>query len=57
MSNQLWKRIEEISYLTCKITLMIVVVKKEKNEGYVSHDLEENTDYRPASKGPRVVLD
>jgi hypothetical protein len=58
MSIQLWKGLEEILYFREGILLMIVVMQKEKNDGYVAYDLEENdTDYRPGSKSHRVVLD
>lgn len=35
-------------------------VRKEKEMGYVSYDLDENTEYKgipPQGKGPRVLLD
>ena len=35
-------------------------VKKEKEMGYVSYDLDDNTEYKgltPQGKNPRVLLD
>jgi hypothetical protein len=40
--------------------LIIVVVRNEADTGYVSYDLDEDTEYsRPPQqgKGPRVLLD
>jgi hypothetical protein len=60
MSTQFRQGIEEILYRPEIIKLIIVVERKQKDPGYVSYDLDDDTEYsRPPQqgKGPRVLLD
>lgn len=60
MSTQFRQGIEEILYRPEIIKLIIVVDRKEKDQGHISYDLDDDTEYsRPPQqgKGPRVLLD
>jgi hypothetical protein len=60
LSTQLWKRIKEILYVSALNQLMVVVVSKRKEAGYVAYEFDDNTEYGGSptpGKGPRVLLD